>query len=78
MNLGTLSAMGMLMYVGYIGRAAMFPEDIGRLGFNAGQAHQILASFVEPIVIAILLLLLGKVLGGVGFLLAYKKKGCFC
>jgi hypothetical protein len=26
-NLGTTSAMGMLMYVGYIGGTAMLPED---------------------------------------------------
>ena len=74
MNLGTTSAMGMLMYVGYIGGAAMLPENVGGLGFNAGQAHQILAPFVEPIVIAILVLLLGIVVGGIGFLLTYKKK----
>jgi heme/copper-type cytochrome/quinol oxidase subunit 1 len=74
MNLGTTSAMGMLMYVGYIGGAAMLPENIGGQGFNAGQTHQILAPFVEPIAIAILILLLGIVLGGGGFLLTYNRK----
>ena len=62
MNFGTISAMGMLMYAGYIGGAAMLPENIGGQGLNAGQAHQILSPFVEPIAIAILLLLLGVVL----------------
>ena len=74
MNLGTTFAMGMLMYVGYIGGAAMLPEDIGGQGFNAEQTHQILAPFVEPIAIAIIVLLLGIVLGGVGFILTYKEK----
>ena len=74
MNLGTTSAMGMLMYVGYIGGAAMLPEDVGGQGFNAGQAHQILAPFVEPIAIAIIILLLGIILGGVSFLLTYNRK----
>ena len=74
MNFGTTSAMGMLMYAGYIGGAAMLPEYVGGLGFNAGQAHQILAPFVEPIAIAILILLLGIILGGAGFLLTYNKK----
>ena len=74
MNFGTISAMGMLMYAGYIGGAAMLPENIGGQGLNAGQAHQILSPFVEPIAIAILLLLLGVVLGGLGFLLTYNRK----
>jgi hypothetical protein len=74
MNLGTTSAMGMLMYAGYIGGAAMLPEDVGGQGFNAGQAHQILSPFVEPIGIAIIILLLGIVLGGLGFLLTYNRK----
>jgi hypothetical protein len=75
MNSGTTSAMGMLMYAGYIGGAAMLPQSVGGQGFNAGQAHQILAPFIEPISVAILLLLLGIILGGLGFILTYKKKG---
>lgn len=75
MNFGTTSAMGMLMYAGYIGGAAMLPQSVGGQGFNAGQAHQILAPFIEPISVAILLLLLGIILGGLGFILTYKKKG---
>lgn len=74
MNLGTTSAMGMLMYVGYIGGAAMLPDVIGGKGFNAEQTHQILAPFIEPIAIALLILLLGVILGGAGFLLTYKRK----
>ena len=75
MNIGTTSAMGMLMYAGYIGGAAMLPENVGGQGFNGGQAHQILAPFIEPISVAILLLLLGVILGGIGFLLTYNRKG---
>jgi hypothetical protein len=75
MNIGTTTTMGMLMYAGYIGGAAMLPENIGGKGFNGGQAHQILAPFIEPISIAILILLLGIILGGVGFLLTYNRKG---
>ena len=74
MNFGTTSAMGMLMYAGYIGGAAMLPQNIGGQGFNAGQAHQILAPFIEPISVAILMLLLGIILGGIGFLLTYSRK----
>lgn len=75
MNLGTTSTMGMLMYAGYIGGAAMLPENVGGQGFNAGQAHQILAPFIEPISVAIIILLLGIIIGGVGFILTYNRKG---
>ena len=75
MNIGTTTIMGMLMYAGYIGAAAMLPESVGGQGFNAGQAHQILAPFIEPISVAIIILLLGIILGGVGFLLTYNRKG---
>ena len=50
--------------------------SVGGKGFNQGQAHEILAPFVEPISIAILALILGgRFLGGIGFLLMYKSKG---
>jgi hypothetical protein len=75
MNLGTTSTMGMLMYAGYIGGAAMLPENVGGQGFNAGQTHQILAPFIEPISVAIIILFVGIIIGGVGFILTYNRKG---
>jgi hypothetical protein len=75
MNVGTTAATGMLMYAGYLSGAAMLPLSVGGKGFNQGQAHEILAPFVEPISIAILVLILGVLLGGIGFLLMYKSKG---
>ena len=74
MNLGTIAATGLLMYAGYASGAAMLPVSIGGKGFNQGQAHQILSPFVEPISVTILILLLGVLLGGIGFLLVYKSK----
>jgi hypothetical protein len=73
MNVGTAAAMGMLMLAGYQGGAAMLPEAVGGKGFNAAQAHEILAPFVEPISAAILLLVVGIIAGGVGFLLTFKS-----
>jgi hypothetical protein len=61
------------MYAGYIGGAAMLPANAGGQGFNAGQAHQILAPFIEPISISIIILLLGIILGGVGFILTSNE-----
>jgi len=74
MNIGTTATTGMLMYAGYISGAAMLPLSVGGKGFNQGQAHAILAPFVEPISIAILTLVLGVLLGGIGFLIMYRSK----
>ena len=73
MNIGTAAAMGLLMYAGYVGGASMLPENVGGQGFNAGQAHEILASFVEPISVAILVIVASVVAGGIGFLAAYRS-----
>ena len=72
--MGTTAATGMLMYAGYVSGAAILPLSVGGKGFSQGQAHEILAPFVEPISITILLLVLGVLLGGIGFLLMYKSK----
>jgi hypothetical protein len=74
MNVGTTTATSMLMYAGYVSGAAILPLSVGGKAFNQGQAHEILAPFVEPISITILLLVLGVLLGGIGFLLMYKSK----
>ncbi|MFY9566636.1 MAG: hypothetical protein WAQ29_09825 [Nitrososphaeraceae archaeon] len=68
MNIGIVASAGMLMYAGYAAGAAMLPESVGGKGFDAGQVHEILAPFVEPIAAAVLVLLIGVTLGGIGFL----------
>lgn len=73
MNVGTSAAAGMMMYAGYQGGAAMLPTAIGGRGFDAQQAHSIMAPFVEPIAGSILVTLAGVVAGGVGFIVAYKR-----
>ena len=74
MNIGTTIGMGMMMYVGYVGGASMLPVSVGGKGLDVGQTHHILASFVEPIGIAILLISFGVIAGGIGFLLMYNKR----
>lgn len=74
MNTGTVGATGLLMYAGYIGGASMLPPSVGGQGFNAGQAHEVLAPFVEPIAAAILVIVAGVVAGGIGFLAAYRSR----
>jgi hypothetical protein len=73
MNVGSASATGLLMYGGYLGGGSMLPTEVGGLGFNAGQAHEILVTFVEPISAAILLIVAGVVAGGAGFLTTYRS-----
>ena len=74
MNSGIVVAAGLLMYTGYAAGSAMLPETVGGKGFDANQAHEILAPFVEPIAAAVLALLIGVTLGGVGFLFVYYHK----
>jgi hypothetical protein len=74
MNIGISAAAGMMMYAGYQGGAAMLPAAIGGRGFDAQQAHSIMAPFVEPIAVSILVLLAAVVAGGVAFLLGYRAQ----
>jgi hypothetical protein len=74
MNIGTTVAMSLLMLAGYSGGAAMLPTSAGGLGLDAGEAHKILAPFVEPIAIAIMVLILGIICGGIGFVGVNRKK----
>jgi hypothetical protein len=74
MNIGISAAAGMMMYAGYQGGAAMLPAAIGGRGFDAQQAHSIMAPFVEPIGVSILVLLAAVVAGGVAFLLGYRAQ----
>ena len=73
MNVGTSAAAGMMMYAGYQGGAAMLPTAIGGRGFDAQQAHSIMAPFVEAIAVSILAILAGVIAGGASFLIAYRS-----
>ncbi len=77
MNAGITAAAAMLMLAGYQGGAAMLPSAIGGQGFDAGQAHGIMAPYVEPISASILVLMAGVIAGGVGFLAAYRRQSVF-
>lgn len=51
----------------------MLSTAIGGRGFDAQQAHSIMAPFVEPIAVSILAILVGVIAGGAGFLIAYRR-----
>ncbi|MGE5601382.1 MAG: hypothetical protein ACM3TS_00065 [Clostridia bacterium] len=74
MNVGITAAAAMMMLVGYQGGAAMLPPAIGGQGFDAGQAHGIMAPYVEPIAVSILVLMAGVTAGGAGFLIVYRRQ----
>lgn len=74
MNVGITAAAAMMMLAGYHGGAAMLPPAIGGQGLDAGQAHGIMAPYVEPIAVSILVLMAGVIAGGAGFLMAYRHQ----
>lgn len=74
MNIGATTTMSMLMYAGYVGGASMLPKISGGQGFNAEQAHQLLSPFIDPIGLGIIVLIMGVIFGGIGFLLTYTRK----
>jgi hypothetical protein len=68
------AAMGMLMYAAYVGGgAAMLPENVGGRGLSAAEAHEVLGPFTEPISLAILLILVGVMTGGLSFVVTYVR-----
>lgn len=73
MSVGTTAAAAMMMLAGYQGGAAMLPPSSGGQGLDAGQAHQIMGSYVEPIAASILVLMAGVIAGGAGFLIHYRR-----
>lgn len=77
MNAGITPAAAMLMLAGYQGGAAMLPPAVGGHGLDAGQAHGIMAPYVEPIAVSILMLMAGVIAGGSGFLIAYRRQSLF-
>lgn len=74
MSVGVTAASVMMMWTGYEAGAAMLPPSVGGRGFDSGQAHELMAPYVEPIAASILVLMAGVIAGGAGFLVAYKTQ----
>lgn len=72
MNVGIVGATWLMMYGGYEGAKVMLPTNVGGLGLTAAEAHEILAPFVTPIAAFIIVLAVGVILGGVGFIMTYR------
>jgi len=68
-------ALGLLMYGGYFGGAAMVPVDLGGGGQSAEWVHEhILGELTAPISTLFLVGALGPLLGGIGFVQAFREK----
>jgi len=75
-NIGAIAATWMMMYGGYLGGAALLPTAVGGWGWNAGQVHEnILGPLVQPIAIAILILWVGFVAGGLAYVTSLRRPG---
>jgi hypothetical protein len=74
-NVGVAGAAILAMVGGYLGGAAMQPNQFGGMGWSTGQVHvNILQFYTEPIAAFLMLALLGFVFGGLGYVLALRSK----
>lgn len=75
MNVGVAGAMFLMIWGGYTAGVAQAPVSSGGGGLSGGDIHvQILGQLVNPIGGLILLAALGALLGGLGYILAERKK----
>jgi hypothetical protein len=79
MNVGVIGATWLMMIGGYLGGAAMLPPEVGGKGWNAGQVHTnifygIPLGYPTWIAIFIFLLAAGVLLGGLGYVLTWRRK----
>ena len=74
MNIGVIGATWIMIYGGYAGGAAMLPPEVGGLGWNAGQVHEhILGPLPLPITVFIIILAVGVLLGGLGYVINWRQ-----
>ncbi len=75
MNVGVAGATFLLMWGGYTAGVAQAPTSSGGGGLTTEQIHvQILSQLVNPIGYLIVVAAAGAILGGMGYLLAQRKK----
>ena len=75
MNIGIAGATWPMIYAGFWGDIALGPPSQGGLGWTLDQvAAQILAQFLVPIGLGLLLTGIGAVAGMIGFLITSLKR----
>ncbi|MEM3447708.1 MAG: hypothetical protein QXP38_02340 [Nitrososphaerota archaeon] len=78
MNIGVVGATWLMMISGYLGGASMLPPEVGGLGWNPGQVHAnvfyaIPLGYPFWISVFIVLLAVGVLLGGLGYLITWRR-----
>ncbi|MEM1922601.1 MAG: hypothetical protein QXO86_02610 [Nitrososphaerota archaeon] len=79
MNVGVVGATWLMMLGGYLGGSAMLPPEVGGRGWNAGQVHVnvfygIPLGYPVWISLFIIVLALGVILGGVGYIVNWRRR----
>ena len=75
MNIGVIGATWLMIFGGYRGGAAMLPPEVGGLGWTARDVHEhILGQLPFPITIFIIILGIGVLLGGLGYIITWARK----
>jgi hypothetical protein len=74
MNVGIAGATWPMIYAGFLGDIALGPPSQGELGWTLDKvAAQILAQFLMPVGLGLLLTGIGAVAGLIGFLITVKR-----
>ncbi len=74
MNVGVAGATWLLMYAGYIGGSDLLATNAGGGGLTAGQTHEFLVQFVNPIGYMVWIAALGVAAGGLGYIIRSRMK----
>lgn len=75
MNIGVAAASLLMIYAGYLGDFAVTSREFGGLGLTIeAAAEQVLDHFIVPVAALLLLVLVGTIAGGAGFVLNHFKK----
>ncbi len=74
MNIGVTVSTWLMMHAGYRGGAAALPTVVGGLGWNFGQVHEQILQYYPPYIAAFMAVgLVGALVGGLGYLLAWLR-----
>ena len=74
MNVGVAAASILMMYVGYMGDLAVSSKEFGGFEMSIEQAaEQILNPYIAPVAAMLLVMVVGAVAGGAGFIINYSS-----
>ena len=74
MNVGVAAASILMMYVGYMGDLAVSSKEFGGFEMSIEQAaEQILNPYIAPVAAMLLVMVVGAVAGGAGFIVNYSS-----